>query len=191
MRSWVLTILGALLAMLLWRVAQMVRIEGFDPVADQIRSQLNAAQAAQNPPTPPIDPTKPTKTKEEFAAKLAKFSELMTKANKKLEVSENLELEKMIQEASLGKDYTRPGSLIDTFVSKYLLPGDRLTTLTNLVTDARKRLSALESQLEKSKAEGEKAKAEAEALKQPENLPAPTETSSSEPRKEPEPEPAG
>ena len=99
----------------------------------------------------------------------------MVKKRKKIEINDNLELEALIQESAKINNYTRPGAFLDTLTTKYLMEGDKITILTNLIEDARKRISELEGQVEKGKAQGEKALEQADALKNPDNLPAPTE----------------
>ena len=148
MRSWIRTILGALLAILVWNVAQRVH-EGFD-----------------------VD-SGPTPTREEFAKKLAQFNDAMTKAGKKLDVPDSLNLNVAIQEAAKRGDFAQAGLQIDSFAIKYLSTKDRVDVLGDLVTDARARLATLETSLADSKKKGQAMMDKASALADPSTLPPP------------------
>lgn len=148
MRSWIKTILGALLAILLWNVAQRVH-EGFE-----------------------VD-SGPTPTREEFVKKLAQFTSEMGKANKKLDVTDNLNLNVVIQEAAKRGDFAQAGLQVDSFAVKYLSTKDRVDVLGDLVTDARSRLATLEASLGDSKKKGQAMMDKASALADPSTLPAP------------------
>ena len=148
MRSWIRTILGALLAILLWNVAQKVH-EGFD-----------------------VD-SGPTPTREEFAKKLAQFNEAMIKAGKKLDVPDSLNLNVAIQEAAKRGEFAQAGLQVDSFTVKYLSKKDRVDVLGDLVTDARARLATLETSLADSKKKGQEMMDKASALADPSTLPAP------------------
>jgi len=148
MRSWIKTFLGALLAILLWNVAQRVH-EGFE-----------------------VD-SGPTPTREEFAKKLQQFNEAMTKAGKKLDVPDSLNLNVAIQEAAKRGEFAQAGLQVDSFAIKYLSKKDRVDVLGDLVTDARARLATLETSLADSKKKGQAMMDKANALADPSTLPAP------------------
>lgn len=148
MRSWIGTILGALLAIMLWNVAQRVH-EGFD-----------------------VD-SGPTPTREEFAKKLAQLTQAMTKAGKKVDVPDSIRLNEAIAESAKRGDYGQAGLLVDSLAIKYLSSKDRVDVLTDLVTDARTRLSNMETSLADSKKKGQAMMDKANALVDPSSLPAP------------------
>lgn len=148
MRSWIVTIFGALLATLLWHVAQRVH-EGFD-----------------------VD-SGPTPTREEFAKKLAQFTDAMKSSGKKLDVPDSLNLNVVIQDAAKRGDFGQAGLQVDSFAIKYLSKKDRVDVLSDLVTDARSRLGTLEASLEESKKKGQEMSDKAKALADTSNLPNP------------------
>ena len=148
MRSWIRTILGALLAILVWNVAQRVH-EGFD-----------------------VD-SGPTPTREEFVKKLSQFTSAMGKAGTKLDVTDSLNLNVAIQEAAKRGDFAQAGLQVDSFAVKYLSTKDRVDVLGDLVTDARARLATLETSLGDSKKKGQAMMDKANALADPSSLPAP------------------
>jgi len=152
MRSWIVTIFGAILAVLLWTTAKQLRTERLE------------------------DPDS-TPKREDFAKKLNNFSTLLKQSGRQLKPEDNLELNNAIADAAKRADYTQAGVLVDSFTVKYLSGSDPISVLTQLVMDARKRLSKLEGNLGDSKAKGE---AELEKLKKmsnPDTLPAPTASS--------------
>ena len=146
MRSWIITILGALLSMMLWHVAQRVH-EGFE-----------------------VD-SGPTPTREEFAKKLSQFTDAMKEAGKKLDVTDSLTLNVAIQEAAKRGDFGQAGLQVDSFVMKYLSTKDRVDVLTDLVADARTRLGSMEANLADSKKKGQEMADKAKAVADPSTLP--------------------
>lgn len=133
MRSWVLTILGALLAMLLWRFAQT--FEHF--TADELR---------------------------QYSGELATFKADLEKSGKKLTDEESQQLADALKQDKLQEGI----ALLKTLRGKYLgtepSSEDRLDILTNLIDDARKRITAIEKQSGDAKEKGEKAQAQMNAL---------------------------
>lgn len=148
MRSWIVTILGALIAILLWHVAQRVH-EGFD-----------------------VD-SGPTPTRDGFAKKLSQFTDAMKSAGKTLDVPDNLNLNVAIQDAAKRGDFGQAGLQVDSFAIKYLSTKDRVDVLSDLVTDARSRLGTLESSLSDSKKRGQEMADKAKAVADPSTLPNP------------------
>ena len=148
MRSWIVTIFGALLAMLLWHAAQKLR-ETFD-----------------------VD-SGPTPTREAFAKKLAQFTDAMSGAGKRLDVTDNLRMNTVIEDAAKRGDYGQAGLLVDSFAIKYLSTKDRVDVLSDLVTDARTRLGTLETSLGESKKKGQEMADKAKAIADPSTLPNP------------------
>ena len=146
MRSWTVTILGALLSLLLWHAAQRVR-EGLE-----VGSGL-------------------TPTREDFAKKLGEFTAAMKEAGKTLDVTDSLELNVAIEDAAKRGDFGQAGLTIDSLVVKYLSKKERIDVLTDLVTDARTRLATLESSLDESKKKGQAMLDQANAVSNPESLP--------------------
>jgi len=146
MRSWIMTILGALLAMLLWHTAQRIH-EGFE-----------------------VD-SGPTPTREDFAKKLSQFTDAMKGAGKTLDVSDSLTLNVAIQEAAKRGDFGQAGLQVDSFAMKYLSTKDRVDVLTDLVADARTRLGSMEASLADSKKKGQEMADKAKAIADPSTLP--------------------
>jgi hypothetical protein len=144
MRSWTVTILGALLSFLLWHGAQRLR-EGFEPG--------------------------PTPTREDFAKKLGEFTAAMKEAGKTLDVTDSLNLNVAIEDAAKRGDFGQAGLIIDSFFVKYLSKKERIDVLTDLVTDARTRLATLETSLDESKKKGQAMLDQAKAVSDPESLP--------------------
>jgi len=152
MRSWIVTIFGAILAVLLWTTAKQLRREGLD------------------------DPESSPK-RDDFAKKLNGFSNAMKQAGKTLKPEDNLELNNAIADAAKRADYTQAGVLVDSFAVKYLSGKDPMSVLTQLVMDARKRLSKLEGNLEDSRTKGQAELDKAKKLANPEKLPPATANS--------------
>ena len=148
MRSWVVTIVGALLATLLWHAAQKLR-ENFS-----------------------VD-SGPTPTREGFAKKLAQFTDAMSGAGKRLDVADSLRMNVVIEDAAKRGDYGQAGLLVDSYAIKYLSKKDRVDVLSDLVTDARSRLGTLETSLEESKKKGQEMSDKAKAVADPSTLPNP------------------
>jgi hypothetical protein len=152
MRSWIITIFGAILAVLLWTTAKQIRTEGLE------------------------DPES-TPKREDFAKKLNGFSVVMKQSGKTLKPEDNLELNNAIADAAKRSDYTQAGVLVDSLAVKYLSGKDPVSILTQLVMDSRKRLSKLEGNLEDSRTKGQAELDKARQLANPDNLPAPTASS--------------
>lgn len=146
MRSWTVTILGMILALLLWHAAQYVR-EGFD-----------------------ID-SGPTPTREDFAKKLGQFVAAMKEAGKKLDVTDGLNLNVAIQDGAKRGDFGQAGLVVDSLVVKYLSTKEKIDVLEDLITDARTRLAALETNLDESKKKGQAMLDQAKAVSDPSSLP--------------------
>jgi hypothetical protein len=151
MRSWIVTIFGAILAVLLWMTAKQIRTEGLEPETSPKR--------------------------EDFARKLNAFSTAMTQAGKSLKPDDNLELNNAIADAAKRADYTQASVLVDSLVVKYLSGKDPISVLTQLVMDSRKRLSKLEGNLEDSRSKGQAELDKARAVANTDSLPPPTDNS--------------
>ena len=95
----------------------------------------------------------------------------MKQAGKTLKPEDNLELNNAIADAAKRADYTQAGVLVDSFAVKYLSGKDPMSVLTQLVMDARKRLSKLEGNLEDSRTRGQAELDKAKKLANPELLP--------------------
>lgn len=157
MRSWPLTILGAILAVLLWKAAQMVGREHFSGDMDS------------------------------FTAEYKDLTEKLKAAGKQLERDETTEIDKAV----ISANFSKARDLINTYRKKYLPPDtevketkpaekpeptpsaedERLGKLEELVTDARKRLSALEGDMGEKKKIAESLQQRVDALKM---IPPPT-----------------
>lgn len=117
MRSWVLSIIGGLLAVLLWKAAQTLRVkEGF-------------------------------KSRDEFAEAQSSFTRDMSGAGKKLEDPEDAALTAAVEAGAKRGDYEEPVLILNRYRAKYLTGEDRIGKLTELVDDARKRISTIEDNL--------------------------------------------
>lgn len=183
MRSWVLTILGALLAWLLWTTAQRIRKEGFS-LADTPAGAFMKAQAegkAAAPPAFKFSQPGPTETQEAFTKKLNEFNDEMKKKSKTMQPADLELLNKSIEAAAKQGHYESAGTMLDGFAAKYLASGDRLDVLTNLITDARSRIASIEAQTEEAKKKGKEAEDKAKALSNPETLPPVDENAKPEP----------
>lgn len=152
MRSWIVTIFGAILAVLLWNVAKQLRTEG-------------------------LDDTETSPKREDFAKKLNGFSNAMKQAGKTLKPEDNLELNNAIADAAKRADFTQASVLVDSLAVKYLSGKDPISILTQLVMDSRKRLSKLEGNLEDSRTKGQAELDKAKKLANPELLPPATANS--------------
>lgn len=146
MRSWTVTILGALLSILLWHVAQRVR-EGLEVGSGS------------------------TPTREDFAKKLGEFTAAMKESGKTLDVTDSLNLNVAIEDAAKRGDFGQAGLMVDSFVVKYLSKKEKIDVLEDLVTDARARLASLESTLDESKKKGQAMLDQAKAVSDPASLP--------------------
>lgn len=146
MRSWIVTIFGALLSIMLWHVAQRVH-EGFD-----------------------ID-SGATPTREDFAKKLQQFTDAMKSSGKTLDVTDSLALNNAIAEAAKRGEFGQAGLQVDSFVMKYLSTKDRIDVLSDLVADARTRLGSMEASLVDSKKKGQEMADKAKAIADPSTLP--------------------
>lgn len=133
MRSWIWTVLGALLAVLLWKTAQS--IERF--TADELKS---------------------------YSGELANLKRDLHSAGKQLTEDESKQLADFMKNDKLQEGLAFIKTLRGTYLGTEPSKEDRLDILTNLIDDARKRITAIENQSADAKEKGAEAQSQINAL---------------------------